>query len=177
MAQPLMPKATAVWLVENTSLTFAQIADFCDMHLLEIQAIADAESSFTMTGFDPIASGQLDWEEIKKCENDPQARLKIKSALRAEDYAVKKKGKYTPVSKRQDKPDAIAWLIKFYPDLSDAAICSFLGTTRPTIQSVRQKTHWNSHNIKARSPLQLGLCTEAELEHLIKGFAKADPEQ
>lgn len=167
MSLPLMPKATAVWLVENTSLSFEQISAFCGLHALEIQAIADGEASFNMVGFDPITSGQLTPEEIKRCEDDMTARLRLKPALTAEDVLGKKKGRYTPVSKRQDRPDGIAWLLKFYPEISEGRICSLLGTTRSMIRSVKSKTHWNSANIKPRNPVQLGLCSQVELDQAV----------
>ena len=164
MALPLMPKATAVWLVENTSLTFDQIGDFCGLHPLEVQAIADGEVAVQMQGLDPIVNGQLTLEEIERCQKDPAARLKI--AAEAMPVAmVKHKGpRYTPIAKRQDKPDAIAWLLKSHPELSDGQISKLIGTTKPTIQAVRDRTHWNSPNIKPRHPVALGLCTLQELE-------------
>jgi hypothetical protein len=167
MALPLMPKATAVWLVENTALTFDQIAAFCGLHPLEVQAIADGEVAIMMQGLDPVANGQLTTEEIRRCETDPKARLKL-SAQAIPIPVVKQKGpRYTPVSKRQDKPDAIAWIVKNYPELSDGQISSLIGTTKPTIAAVRDRSHWNSPNIKARHPVSLGLCTQAEMEDVV----------
>jgi uncharacterized protein len=164
MAAPLMPKATAVWLVENTSLTFDQIADFCQLHPLEIQAIADGEVANQMQGLDPVANGQTTAEEIERCQADPEARLKL-SPQALPPQVVKHKGpRYTPISKRQDKPDAIAFLLKSNPELSDAQISKLIGTTKPTIAAVRDRTHWNSPNIKPRHPVGLGLCTLEELE-------------
>jgi uncharacterized protein len=164
MALPLMPKATAVWLVENTSLSFDQIGDFCGLHSLEVQAIADGEVAVQMQGLDPIVNGQLTLEEIERCQKDPAARLKI-SADAMPVPMVKHKGpRYTPIAKRQDKPDAIAWLLKSHPELSDGQISKLIGTTKPTIQAVRDRTHWNSPNIKPRHPVALGLCTLQELE-------------
>jgi len=164
MALPLMPKATAVWLVENTSLSFDQIGDFCGLHPLEVQAIADGEVAVQMQGLDPIVNGQLTLEEIERCQKDPAARLKI-SADAMPVPMVKHKGpRYTPIAKRQDKPDAIAWLLKSHPELSDGQISKLIGTTKPTIQAVRDRTHWNSPNIKPRHPVALGLCTLQELE-------------
>lgn len=167
MAAPLMSKATAIWLVENTSLTFEQIAEFCELHILEIQAIADGESGTNMIGLNPITSGQLSEEEIKRCEVDPKARLKLNPIVTADSVLGKKTRKYTPVSKRQDRPDAIAWLVKFHPELTDAVIARLLGTTKNMINSVRGKTHWNSQNIKPRSPVHLGLCRQVELDAAI----------
>jgi hypothetical protein len=159
-----MPKATAVWLVENTSLTFDQIADFCGLHPLEIQAIADGEVANQMQGLDPVANGQTTAEEIKRCQADPQARLRL-SPQALPPQVVKHRGpRYTPIAKRQDKPDAIAYLLKSHPELSDAQISKLIGTTKPTIAAVRDRTHWNSPNIKPRHPVALGLCTLQELE-------------
>jgi hypothetical protein len=164
MALPLMPKATAVWLVENTSLTFDQIGEFCGLHPLEVQAIADGEVAVQMQGLDPIANGQLTLEEIERCQKDPAARLKL-LAEAVPLPVVKHRGpRYTPIAKRQDKPDAISWLLKSHPELSDGQISKLIGTTKPTIQAVRDRTHWNSSNIKPRHPVALGLCTLAELE-------------
>jgi uncharacterized protein len=167
MPAPLMPKATAVWLVENTSLTFDQIADFCELHPLEIQAIADGEVANQMQGLDPVANGQTTAEEIERCQVDPEARLKL-SAQALPPQVVKHKGpRYTPISKRQDKPDAIAFLLKSHPELSEAQISKLIGTTKPTIAAVRDRTHWNSPNIKPRHPVEIGLCTFAELEQAL----------
>ncbi|MBW7852483.1 MAG: DUF1013 domain-containing protein [Rhodospirillales bacterium] len=165
MALPLMPKATAVWLVENTTLTFDQIAEFCGMHALEVQAIADGEVATGIVGLDPVANGQLTREEIERCEKDPDASLKM---LMSEVTIGKHKGaRYTPVSKRQDRPDAIAWLLKHHPELSDAQVSKLIGTTKATIASVRDRTHWNAANIKPRNPVTLGLCSEADLEKAV----------
>jgi uncharacterized protein len=164
MALPLMPKATAVWLVENTSLTFEQIGEFCGLHALEVQAIADGEVAQQMQGLDPIANGQLTLAEIERCQNDVTARLKL-SAEAVSVPVVKHRGpRYTPIAKRQDKPDAIAWLLKSHPELSDAQISKLVGTTKPTIAAVRDRTHWNASNIKPRHPAALGLCTMEELD-------------
>ena len=164
MALPLMPKATAVWLVENTSLTFDQIGEFCGLHPLEVQAIADGEVAVQMQGLDPIANGQLTLEEIERCQQDPSARLKL-AAEAAPVPVVKHRGpRYTPIAKRQDKPDAIAWLLKSHPELSDGQISKLIGTTKPTIHAVRDRTHWNAANIKPRHPVALGLCTLEELD-------------
>ncbi len=167
MPTPLMPKATAVWLIENTSLTFDQIAEFCNIHPLEIQAIADGESSTGMVGFNPISSQQLTAEEIKRCEADSTAHLQLTPPVTADSLLGKKKTRYTPVSKRQDRPDAIAWLLKFHPNLTDSQICQLLGTTKPMIKSIRTRTHWNTNNIKPRSPVQLGLCSHSELDTMV----------
>jgi hypothetical protein len=164
MATPLMPKATAVWLVENTSLSFEQIADFCGLHPLEVQAIADGEVANQMQGLDPVANGQTSMEDIERCQKDPEARLKLAPQAIPVPLVRHKGPRYTPISKRQDKPDAIAWLTKNHPELSDAQISKLVGTTKPTIAAVRDRTHWNSPNIKPRHPVTLGLCTLAELD-------------
>lgn len=160
----LMPKATAIWLIDNTTLSFKQISDFCGLHILEVQAIADGEINLRITGMDPIASGQLITEEIKRCEADAEAVLVLSVAPTADELLGKKRSKYTPVSKRQERPDAIAWMIKYHPEISDAKISELLGTTKAMISSIKNKTHWNSANIKPRNPVQLGFCTQAELD-------------
>lgn len=166
MTLPLMPKATAVWLIEKTALTFTQIADFCGMHPLEVQAIADGEVAQGIVGYDPVANGQLAQSEITRCEADPNARLKLlPSAL-----PVPKRGKgarYTPVAKRNDRPDGIAYLLRNYPQLSEAQVAKLLGTTKDTIQKVRDRTHWNSANIKPRDPVILGLCSQTDLNAMV----------
>lgn len=162
-----MPKATAVWLVENTALSFDQIAEFVGLHELEVQAIADAEVAVGMQGADPIASGELTQEEIDRCQADPNASLKMAKATLPMPKARGKGARYTPVSKRQDRPDAIAWLLKHHPELTDAQISRLIGTTKPTIKSVRERSHWNITNIKPQSPVGLGLCNEADLEKFV----------
>jgi hypothetical protein len=167
MTLPLMPKATAVWLVENTALSFEQIGAFCGMHPLEIQGIADGEVSGGIRGSDPIANGQLSAENIAACEKNPDAVLEILDT--AKQYISKKtKGsRYTPVARRQDKPDAIAWLLRNYPTITDGQISKLVGTTKNTIQAVRGKSHWNSANIKPRDPVLLGLCTQTHLDAMV----------
>ncbi|MBL0941890.1 MAG: DUF1013 domain-containing protein [Alphaproteobacteria bacterium] len=167
MSTPLMPKATAIWLLENTSLTFTQIADYCQLHVLEIQAIADGEIAVGMAPFDPIAHGTLSREEVERCSLDPNTRLASTPLNTPLSHRKRGGGKYTPVSKRQDKPNAIAWLLKHHPELSDAQICRLLGTTNPTIHSLRNRTHWNAANIRGKSPVLLGLCTQVELNQAI----------
>ncbi len=167
MAQPLMPKATAVWLVENTALSFDQIAEFTGLHELEVQAIADGEVAVGMQGADPIVSGELTQEEIDRCQSDPMASLKMAKATLPQPKVRGKGARYTPVSKRQDRPDAIAWLLKHHPELTDAQISRIIGTTKPTIKAVRERTHWNISNIKPQSPVGLGLCSEADLEKVV----------
>lgn len=162
MAAPLMPKATAVWLIDNTTLTFEQIAAFCGLHILEVQALADGEVD-NILGVNPIAHGQLTVEEIERCQKDSQARMAL--STRTEDLMpAKARKKYTPVSKRQDKPDAIAWALKQHPELTDAQIMRLLGTTKQTIQAIRERTHPNMAQIKARSPMSLGLCSAQDLD-------------
>jgi hypothetical protein len=172
MGLPLMPKATAVWLVENTSLSFDQIAEFCGLHALEVQAIADGEVAAQMQGLDPVANGQLTTEEIRRCEADPTARLQLSDQAQPVPMVKHKGPRYTPISKRQDKPDAIAWLLKNHPELSDGQISKLVGTTKPTIAAVRDRTHWNSPNIKPRHPVALGLCTLPELEEAVNRASK-----
>ena len=163
MAQPLMPKATAVWLVENTTLTFDQIADFCNLHPLEVQGIADGEVAVGIVGLDPIANGQITREEITRGEED--SSIKLEGRQSDVPAVPRRKGpRYTPVSKRGDRPDAISWLLKYTPELTDAQICKLIGTTKPTIEAVRSRTHWNISNIQARDPVLLGICSQTELE-------------
>ena len=168
MPQPLMPKATAVWLIDKTSLSFEQIAEFVNMHPLEIQAIADGEDAQGIVGFDPIGSGQLTREEILRCEADTNARLRLQESTIVLPKQRAKGGRYTPVSKRNDRPDGIAWLLRNYPMLPDAVVAKLLGTTKDTIAKVRDKTHWNSANIKPRDPVILGLCTQSDLNAAIQ---------
>ncbi len=163
MVQPLMPKATAVWLIENTTLTFEQIADFCAMHPLEVQGIADDEVAVGIVGLDPVANGQLSREEIDRCQTDPDARLAARETA-VPDTPRRKEPRYTPVSKRGERPDAIAWLLKYMPELADSQICKLVGTTKPTIAAVRGRTHWNMSNIQARDPVLLGLCSQTDLD-------------
>jgi len=162
MTRPMMPKATAVWLVENTALTFQQIADLCELHELEVQAIADEDSISSMSGIDPILGGQLTQEEIDRCQADPNARLTLKETSIPMPVQRSKGARYTPIAKRQDKPDGIAWLLKHHPELSDAQVSKLLGTTKNTINAVRDRTHWNSSNIRGRDPMDLGLCSYAD---------------
>lgn len=169
MMKPLMPKATAVWLIDNTSLSFEQIGDFCDLHPLEVQGIADGEVAKGILGIDPIVTGQLSREEIEACEKNHSRKLKLADnmvRLIKEQKKQKKSSKYTPVARRQDKPDAIAWLLKNCPEMSDIQIVKLIGTTKAMIASVKDKTHWNITNIKAKDPVLLGLCTQSELDHL-----------
>ena len=169
MALPLMPKATAVWLVDNTALTFEQIAQFCGMHPLEIQGIADAEVSVSIIGQDPIQAGQLSQQEIERCEQDPKAQLKMSTEAQQFVARKSKKGaRYTPVARRADKPDAISWLLKYYPDMPDSQIVKLIGTTKSTIEAVRNRTHWNTANLRPKDPVLLGLCTQTHLDQAVK---------
>jgi hypothetical protein len=169
----LMPKATAVWLVENTSLTFEQIADFCGLHPLEVSGIADGEVARDIRGADPIANGQLSREELDRAQADPNYRMKATKSRHAELLKPTKKGpRYTPVSRRQDRPDAIAWFLRNHPEISDSQIASLLGTTKATIDSVRHRTHWNSANIKPVDPVSLGLTSQLELDALVRKAAE-----
>jgi hypothetical protein len=166
---PLMPKATAVWLVENTTLTFEQIAAFTGMHVLEIQGIADGEVAQGIKGIDPVLTSQLTREELARCERDPRARLRLIRKAETLAPAPKRKGpRYTPLSKRQDRPAAIAWLVRYHPELSDGAISKLVGTTKNTIQAVRERTHWNIANIRPVDPVALGLCKQTELDEAVK---------
>jgi uncharacterized protein len=162
MALPLMPKATAVWLIEKTALTFTQIAEFCGMHPLEVQAIADGEVAQGIVGYDPVANGQLSLQEVKRCEADPNARLQMLPSNLPQPKRSRG-GRYTPVAKRNDRPDAIAFLLRTYPQLTEAQVAKLLGTTKETIQKVRERSHWNSANIKPRDPVILGLCSQTDL--------------
>jgi hypothetical protein len=156
-----MPKATAVWLIEKTALTFTQIADFCGMHPLEVQAIADGEVAQGIVGYDPVANQQVTNEEIQRCEQSADARLKLMPPANASK--VKRGARYTPVAKRNDRPDAIAFVLRNFPQLTEAQVIKLLGTTKDTIQKVRERTHWNSANIKPRDPVILGLCSQTDL--------------
>jgi uncharacterized protein len=167
MALPLMPKATAVWLVENTSLSFEQIAEFCGMHALEVQGIADGEVAVGIVGLDPIANGQLTREDITRAEGDKSARLTLAQSDLPELTARGKGANYTPVSKRQDRPHAIAWLLRHHPELTDAQIRHLVGTTNSTIQKIRDRTHPDTPNLKPRDPVALGLCSQAQLDEAI----------
>ena len=166
MSLPLMPKATAVWLIDKTALTFEQIADFCGMHPLEVQAIADGEVAQGINGYDPVANKQITAEDITRCEANPAARLKL---LPPADPLTRKTkgGRYTPVAKRIDRPDAIAFLLRSYPHLTDAQIIKLLGTTKDTIHKIRSRSHWNSSNIKPRDPVILGLCKQSDLNDAV----------
>ncbi|KAB0678741.1 DUF1013 domain-containing protein [Aureimonas leprariae] len=162
--QLLMPKATAVWLVDNTSLSFDQIAEFCTMHPLEVKAIADGESAQGIKGLDPTLTGQLSKEEIKRGEGDVKHRLKLSPPKVRVPEAKKSGPRYTPVSKRQDRPNAILWLVRNHPELKDAQVSRLVGTTKNTIQQIRDRTHWNSANLQPMDPVTLGLCSQIDLD-------------
>jgi hypothetical protein len=162
---PLMPKATAVWLVDNTSLTFEQIADFCGLHPLEVKGIADEDVAKGIKGQDPVVSGQLTREQIEAAEKDAKLRLKMAPPkYKMPAVKMKKAPRYTPVSKRQDKPDAVYWVLRNHPELTDADIIKLVGTTKATIQKIKERSHWNAPNIKAVDPVTLGLCSQLELD-------------
>jgi hypothetical protein len=175
---PLMPKATAVWLVENTSLSFDQIADFCKLHPLEVKGIADGEVAAGIKGLDPITTGQLTREEIEKAQESPSHRLRLaESRVKLpEQKRVKKGPRYTPVSRRHDRPNAILWLVRNHPELKDAQIMRLVGTTKTTIQQVRDRTHWNSASLSPMDPVTLGLCSQIDLDFEVQRAAKDRPQ-
>jgi hypothetical protein len=174
--QPLMPKATAVWLVENTSLSFDQIADFCKLHALEVKAIADGDAAQGIKGLDPVQTGQLTREEIKEAEADPDVRLKMSAPRVSLPQPKAKRGpRYTPVSRRQDRPNAILWLIRNHPELKDSQIMRLVGTTKTTIQAIRERSHWNAPNLQPLDPVTLGLCAQLDLDFEVARAAKEKP--
>lgn len=174
MSNVLMPKATAVWLIEQTSLGFDQIADFCGLHPLEVQGIANEDVAKGIRGIDPIAGGFLSREEIDKAEADPSHRMTPLEQKRIDLPQIKKKGaRYTPVARRGDRPDAIAWFLRNHPEVPDSKIVRLIGTTKATIEQVRQRTHWNSTNIKPVDPVSLGLCSQIELDKVVAEAASA----
>lgn len=171
--KPLMPKATAVWLVDNTSLTFEQVADFCGLHPLEVKGIADEDVAKGIKGQDPVAAGQLTREQIAEAEKDPRKRLKMAAPKhKMPNVRLKRAPRYTPVSKRQDKPDAVYWLIRNHPEFSDSDIIKLVGTTKATIQKIRERSHWNATNIKAVDPVTLGLTSQLELDMAVSRVAQ-----
>lgn len=176
MTTPIMAKATAVWLVDNTTITFKQIADFCGLHELEVQGIADGDVAAGVKGFDPIANNQLTQDEIDRAEEDPAHRLQLKFNPAAAGEEKRRGPRYTPLSKRQDRPNAILWLVKFHPELADSQIARLVGTTKPTITSIRERTHWNISNMQPIDPVALGLCKQSELDAAVQKAAakKAD---
>lgn len=172
MTKPLMAKATAVWLVDHTTLSFQQVADFCGMHVLEVQGIADGDVATGVKGFDPIANNQLDAIEIERGQKDPAYPLKLKFVAAAVGEEKRRGPRYTPLSKRQDRPAAILWLVKFHPELTDGQIGKLVGTTKPTILSIRERTHWNISQITPIDPVALGLCRQSELDAAVQVAAR-----
>jgi uncharacterized protein len=172
-AKPLMQKATAVWLVDNTSLTFEQIAEFCGMHYLEVKGIADGDVAHGVRGKNPVTAGELTREEIKRAEDDSDYRMKLaESKVEIPEIKVKKRPRYTPVSRRQDRPNAVLWLLRNHSELKDAQIMRLVGTTKPTIQQIRDRTHWNSSNLQPQDPVTLGLCAQTDLDTEVSKAAK-----
>jgi hypothetical protein len=173
---PLMPKATAIWLVDNTALSFEQIADFCKLHALEVKAIADGDAAQGIKGLDPILTGQLTREEIEKAEQDRDHRLQLANPkVRLPQPKSKKGPRYTPVSRRQDRPNAILWLLRNHPELKDSQIMRLVGTTKSTIQAIRERTHWNAANLAPMDPVTLGLCSQIDLDLEVQRAAKEKP--
>src|SRR5215475_15919746 len=176
--KPLMPKATAVWLVDNTKLTFEQIADFCGLHPLEVKGIADDDVAKGIKGQDPVSSGQLTREQIADAEKDPRKRLKMAPPKhKMPNVRLKRAPRYAPVSKRQDKPDAVYWLIRNHPEFSDSDIIKLVGTTKATIAKIRERSHWNAANIKAVDPVTLGLCSQLVLDLAVERAAQKKERQ
>lgn len=175
---PLMPKATAVWLIDNTALTFTQIAALCSLHELEVQGIADGEVAVGIKGQNPVLTGQISRTEIEKAEKDPSYRIQLLGPKHSVSDKPRTKGpRYTPLAKRQDRPNAILWLLRQHPELRDAQISRIVGTTKPTIDAVRDRTHWNSANLTPVDPVSLGLCSQIELDAEVKKVAKYAPER
>ena len=174
-ATPLMPKATAVWLVENTSMSFEQIAEFCHLHPLEVKAIADGEAALTIKGLDPVLTGQLTREDIDQAQKDPNHRLHMANSRVRVPVAKRRGPRYTPVSRRQDRPNAILWLLRNHPELKDAQIMRLVGTTKPTIESIRSRTHWNANSLSPLDPVTLGLCSQIDLDFEVEKAAKTMP--
>lgn len=173
---PIMPKGTAVWLIDNTALTFEQIAQFCGLHVLEVQALADDQSAVGMIGVDPIKLGQLTIEEIDRCSKNPNARLLLASSAIPE-LRKKNKKKYVPLVKRQERPDAVAWLLKYYPDMPDSVVCSLLSTTKSTVASIRERTHARINEVRPRDPVLLGFCSQVELDAAVASLKKNQKEK
>lgn len=174
MTQILMPKATAVWLIDNTAMTFKQISEFCELHILEVEGIADGDVAAGIRGADPIANGQISREEIEKAEASPTYAMKANrfdSDTRMIKGPKKKGPRYTPLSRRQDRPDAIAWIVRNHPEITDAQISKLIGTTKPTIKSIRERTHWKINLINPTDPVSLGLCSQLDLDGLVKKSA------
>ncbi|MGM4982996.1 MULTISPECIES: DUF1013 domain-containing protein [Rhizobium] len=173
--QLLMPKATAIWLVDNTALSFDQIAQFCKLHPLEVKAIADGEAAQGIKGQDPISTGQLSREEIARAEANPNHKLKLSEPKVRVPESKRRGPRYTPVSKRQDRPNAILWLVRNHPELKDAQISRLVGTTKSTIEQIRERTHWNSANLAPMDPVTLGLCSQIDLDMEVEKASKGRP--
>ena len=170
---PLMPKATAVWLVDNTSLSFEQIADFCQLHELEVKGIADGDVAQGIRGMDPLANGQLSRDELERGQENPAYKLKMSEPkVEIPEVKTKRGPRYTPVSRRQDRPDAISWLLRYHPELTDGQVMKLVGTTKPTIQAIRDRTHWNASNITPKDPVTLGLCSQGDLDAAVQKAAR-----
>ena len=174
MAKILMPKATAVWLLENTSLTFSQISNFCELHILEIESIANGEVVNKMPGINPINNKILNIDEIKKCEKNSKLNLKLNKTLLPKPKRMAKGTKYTPIAKRQERPSAIKWLLKEFPAITDNEICRLIRTTKNTVDSIRNKSHWNYENIITKDPVKLGFCSEKDLNKVSEIQKKED---
>lgn len=168
MNKPIMAKATAVWLVDNTTLTFKQVGEFCGLHELEVQGIADGDVATGVKGFDPLVNNQLTQEELDTAEKNPSHKLKLKFYAAAVGEEKRRGPRYTPLSKRQDRPASILWLVKFHPELTDGQVSKLVGTTKPTIQAIRERTHWNINNIQPIDPVALGLCKQSELDAAVQ---------
>lgn len=173
MSTPLMPKATAVWLIDNTTLTFEQIGAFCDIHPLEIQAMADGDIAIGMVGRDPVSAGELPQSEIDRCAKDPKARLEMTKKVQ-DELKIQRRGRYTPLAKRQDKPAAIAWIVENYPAVTDGEIVKLIGTTKQTIKAIREKTYKKMDGVTPRNPSNLGLCAEKDLERVLAKHKKEE---
>ena len=170
-SRPLMPIATAVWLIDNTSLSFDQIAEFCGLHPLQVKGIADGDVAGSVRGIDPITTHQLTRDEIEKAQADPEYKLNLSKPKTVVAEKTRKGPRYTPVSKRQNRPDAIAWMIRNHPEVPDSQVAKLLGTTKTTIQAVRDRTHWNTANLQPQDPVGLGLCTQIDLDAVVRKAA------
>jgi len=176
MAKILMPRATAIWLLENTSLTFKQISVFCELHILEVNGIADGEITGKMPGINPITNKILTEQEIKKCEKNPKLKLTIEKTNLPKPRKISKGAKYTPLAKRHERPSSIIWLLKKFPSITDSEICKLLRTTKNTVDSIKNKTHWNIENIISKDPTKLGLCSEKEILKIAEKYKNNEQE-
>jgi hypothetical protein len=176
MAKILMPRATAIWLLENTSLTFKQISVFCELHILEVNGIADGEITGKMPGINPITNKILTEQEIKKCEKNPKLKLTIEKTNLPKPRKISKGAKYTPLSKRHERPSSIIWILKKFPSITDSEICKLLRTTKNTVDSIKNKTHWNIENIISKDPTKLGLCSEKEILKIAEKYKNNEQE-